>query len=182
MSVAAQPLTDDDGPLSPWWIRGMLIVMAIGFTGLIAITLLAYRNAPPIPAQVVDAQGVTLFSGDDVSEGQAVFLKYGLMDNGSIWGHGAYLGPDYSAEALHRMGEDTTEAIAQQQYRPVLGRTARACSRLPCAPRRSWSSRPIVTTLPPATLHLTAPRGRGISPANRRIGPSTSAILRAMAA
>ena len=47
------------------------------------------------------------FSGDDIGEGQAVFLKYGLMANGSIWGHGAYLGPDYSAEALHRMGECT---------------------------------------------------------------------------
>ena len=110
MSIAAQPLTDDDGPLSPWWMRGMLIVMVIGFTGLIAITLLAYRNAPPIPAQVVDAQGAPLFTGDDISDGQAVFLKYGLMDNGSIWGHGAYLGPDYSAEALHRMGEDTAAA------------------------------------------------------------------------
>lgn len=73
MSVATQPLTDDDSPLSPWWIRGMLIVMAIGFTGLIAITLLAYRNAPPIPAQVVDTQGVTLFTGDDVSEARRSF-------------------------------------------------------------------------------------------------------------
>ncbi len=73
MSSAAQPLTDDEAPLSPWWIRGMLIAMAIGFTGLIAITLLAYRGAPAIPAQVVDAHGVTLFTGDDVSEGHAVF-------------------------------------------------------------------------------------------------------------
>jgi nitric oxide reductase subunit B len=38
------------------------------------------------------------------------------MDNGSIWGHGAYLGPDYSAEALHRLGEDTAAAIAGRQY------------------------------------------------------------------
>ena len=58
MSIAAQPLTDDESAPAPVWIRGMLIVMAIGFTGLIAITLLAYRGAPPIPAQVVDAHGV----------------------------------------------------------------------------------------------------------------------------
>ena len=96
--------------------------MVVGFAGLIAITLLAYRNAPPIPARVVDAQGAALFSGDDISDGQAVFLKYGLMDNGSIWGHGAYLGPDYSAEALHRIGEDTAAAIAQQQYGQPLAR------------------------------------------------------------
>lgn len=89
MTVAAQPLSEDDSPLSPWWIRGILIVMAIGFTGIIAITTLAYRNAPPIPAHVVDAEGVALFGSDDVGDGQSVFLKYGLMANGSIWGHGA---------------------------------------------------------------------------------------------
>jgi len=117
MSIAAQPLVEDDGPLSPWWLRSVLIVMALGFTGLITITMLSYRNAPPIPAQVLDAQGAALFSGADISDGQAVFLRYGLMANGSIWGHGAYLGPDYSAEALHRMGEHTSQAISQRQYR-----------------------------------------------------------------
>lgn len=120
MNIAAQPLTDDDPLLSPWWLRSVLIVMVLGFAGLITITLLAYRNAPPIPAQVVDAQNITLFSGADISEGQTVFLKYGLMDNGSIWGHGAYLGPDFSATALHHMGEVTAEAIAQQQHQQTL--------------------------------------------------------------
>jgi nitric oxide reductase subunit B len=121
MNEAAQPLTDDDTELSPWWLRAVVIVMVIGFAGLLAITSLAYRNAPPIPAQVIDAQGAVLFSGDDIRDGQAVFLKYGLMDNGSIWGHGAYLGPDYSAEALHRLGEDTAAAIAGEQYGKPVG-------------------------------------------------------------
>lgn len=114
--VAGQSLTEDDGPLSPWWIRAMVIVMVLGFSGLILVTTLSYRNAPPIPARVVNAQGALVFSADDVSEGQAVFLRYSLMDNGSIWGHGAYLGPDFSAAALHRMGQVTAEAIAQQQH------------------------------------------------------------------
>jgi len=117
MSIAAQPLTEDDDPLSPWWLRAVAIVMVLGFAVLITITTLAYRNAPPIPDRVVDEGGVVLFSGEDIRDGQTVFLKYGLMANGSIWGHGAYLGPDYSAEALHRMGEHTAEAISQQQYR-----------------------------------------------------------------
>lgn len=115
MPVAAQPLTDD-GPLSPWWIRAMLIVMVLGFAGLITITTFAYRNAPPVPELVRNDQGGTVFTGDDVREGQTVFLKYGLMANGSIWGHGAYLGPDYSADALHRLGQHTAEAIAQQRF------------------------------------------------------------------
>jgi nitric oxide reductase subunit B len=116
MNDAAQPLSDDDTELSPWWLRTVAIVLVLGFAGLLAITMLAYSNAPPIPGQVVDAQGNTVFTGDDVSKGQAVFLRYGLMDNGSIWGHGAYLGPDYSAEALHFIGQDTAAAIAQERF------------------------------------------------------------------
>ncbi|CAA9889633.1 Nitric-oxide reductase large subunit (fragment) [Candidatus Methylobacter favarea] len=75
MSIAAQPLTSVDSALSPWWLRTVLIVMVLGFAGLIVITSLAYRNAPPIPAQVLDAQGICLFTGDDISQGQAIFLK-----------------------------------------------------------------------------------------------------------
>ncbi len=115
--VAAQPVTEDDGPLSSWWIRAMVIVMVLGFSGLLLVTTLSYRNAPPIPARVVNAQGAVVFSAADVGEGQAVFLRYGLMANGSIWGHGAYLGPDFSASALHRMGLVTAEAIAQERHR-----------------------------------------------------------------
>src|SRR6185437_14880434 len=112
----------EDTPLSPWWIRSILVVMVFGTTVLIAITVLGYKNAPPVPGKVIDAQGVTLFTGDDIRAGQGVFLKYGLMDNGSIWGHGAYLGPDYSAAALHRIGLDTADSLAQQQYgKPLAG-------------------------------------------------------------
>ena len=94
----------------------MVIVMVLGFSGLIYITTLSYQNAPPIPARVVDAKGAAVFSGEEISEGQTVFLRYGLMANGSIWRHGAYLGPDYSAAALHRMGSVTSEAFAQEKY------------------------------------------------------------------
>ncbi len=125
-NVAAQPLAEDDGPLSPWWMRAVVIVMVLGFAGLILITHLSYRNAPPIPARVVDQHGAMLFSADDVGEGQAVFLRYGLMANGSIWGHGAYLGPDFSASALHRMGIVTAEAIAQERHRREFGALTRS--------------------------------------------------------
>ena len=117
MSDAMQTGSEADAsPLSPWWIRSVMIVMVVGLAGLITITFLAYRNAPPIPARIVDANGTSLFTGEDISDGQALFLRYGLMDNGTIWGHGAYLGPDYSAEALHRIGETTAMALAQRQY------------------------------------------------------------------
>ena len=116
MSIAAQPIDEDDGALSPWWLRTIGIVMLLGFAGLMLVTLLSYKNAPPIPEKSLGSDGVTMFSGDDIREGQAIFLKYGLMANGSIWGHGAYLGPDYAAAALHRMGLEATERLARQQF------------------------------------------------------------------
>ncbi len=72
-----------------------------------------------------------MFTADDISNGQALFLRYGLMDNGTIWGHGAYLGPDYSANALHDIGDDTAAALAQQQY----GKPVAELDPWPSAPR-----------------------------------------------
>jgi nitric oxide reductase subunit B len=114
---AALPKTEpEETPLSPWWLRAVAIVMVLGFAGLLSITVLAYQNAPPIPDRVVDASGATLFALEDITHGQALFLRYGLMDNGTVWGHGAYLGPDYPAEALHRIGEGAAAALAQRRY------------------------------------------------------------------
>ncbi len=89
--------------LSPFWRYGVLIVFLIGFGVLIWITAGAYKLAPPIPDLVVGPDGSTVFTGNDIRSGQEVFLKNGLMDNGTLWGHGAYLGPDFSATYLHNL-------------------------------------------------------------------------------
>src|SRR5512140_3456863 len=108
--------TSPKEPLSPWWRVGVLIAMIVGFSVLIGMTVNAYQVAPPIPDKVVGADGATIFTGNEISTGQEIFLKYGLMENGTIWGHGAYLGPDFSAEYLHTLGLDTSVAIASQLY------------------------------------------------------------------
>lgn len=108
--------TQATGQLSPWWRAAIVLVLVFGFSGLVFMTSRAYSEAPPIPDQVVSEKGVTLFTGDDIRAGQEVFLKYGLMDNGSIWGHGAYLGPDFSAAYLHALGREAAEAIAMRVY------------------------------------------------------------------
>jgi nitric oxide reductase subunit B len=87
-----------------------------GFSVLSFVTVLTYTNAPPIPDQVKDSAGTVVFTGADIQQGQEVFLKYGLMEHGSLWGHGAYLGPDYSAEYLHRLSEVTRDTIATEKY------------------------------------------------------------------
>jgi nitric oxide reductase subunit B len=77
--------------------------MVSGFSALGYLAARTYQDAPPIPARVVGPDGATLFTRQDVTAGQQVFLSHGLMENGSIWGHGAYLGPDFAAEYLHTM-------------------------------------------------------------------------------
>ena len=85
------------GPLSIWWKIAAIVTMVFGFTILIGLTVEAYRQAPPIPARAVEPGGAVIFTSDDVVAGQQVFLKHGLMANGTIWGHGGYLGPDFGA-------------------------------------------------------------------------------------
>ena len=102
--------------LSAWWRVGLIFTVIAGFTILIFITVKTYKDSPPIPKKVVNAAGDTVFTGEDILAGQQVFLKYALMENGTIWGHGAYLGPDFSAEYLHGLAEDVGEALAQERY------------------------------------------------------------------
>ena len=103
--------------LSLWWRNAVILVLITGFSILIWIAVRAYRDAPPIPEKVVSTMGETVFTGGDIVAGQQVFLKYGLMENGTIWGHGAYLGPDFSAEYLHTLALDAGEMLARQYYR-----------------------------------------------------------------
>ena len=107
---------DISSQLSPWWRRSVLLIMVFGFSVLIMLTVKVYHEVPPIPNQVVDVQGKVLFGKENIMAGQSVFLKYGLMDNGSIWGHGAYLGPDFSAQYLHHLTMQTADSIAMERY------------------------------------------------------------------
>jgi nitric oxide reductase subunit B len=88
--------------ISKGWIQAVAIVVVFGFFVLGLLAYLTYTDEPPIPAKVIDPQGRVLFARDDVVKGQGVFLRNGLMEYGSIFGHGAYLGPDFTADYLHR--------------------------------------------------------------------------------
>jgi nitric oxide reductase subunit B len=90
--------------------------MIVGFSILSVITVLTYTNAPPVPARVLSPDGEVLFTQGDIEGGQEVFFKYGLMEHGTLWGHGAYLGPDYTAEHLHREVGLVREHLAQERF------------------------------------------------------------------
>ena len=109
--------------LSPWWRRSVVLVFVCGMAVLIFMSVQAYRYAPPIPESVVDSAGKIIFNRQDIESGQEVFLKYALMQNGSIWGHGSYLGPDFSATYLHELAVDAGNAIARQEFSADLSAT-----------------------------------------------------------
>ncbi len=109
-------MVEQNQGVSPWWRIGVGVTLIIGFTILIFLSLRAYDDGPPVPESVVDSAGNTVFTGADIRAGQRVFLKYGLMENGTLWGHGAYLGPDFSAQYLHTLALQTADYLALKRY------------------------------------------------------------------
>jgi nitric oxide reductase subunit B len=102
--------------LSPLWRIATFVVMIVGFSILGLVTRIAYDNTPPIPKQVVSPTGKVLFTEEQIIAGQGVFLKNNLMEHGTLWGHGAYLGPDYSASHLHEQALTLQELLAHKIY------------------------------------------------------------------
>lgn len=103
-SPVARPLL-----VSRAWVQLTVLVLAAGF---FVLGFLAYRThvaSPPIPQAAIDPEGRVVYTGEDIRAGQAVFLRNGLMAYGSVLGHGAYLGPDYTADYLRRAADIVIE-------------------------------------------------------------------------
>jgi nitric oxide reductase subunit B len=92
--------------VSPVWLQVALLTFLIGFAILGYLAYRIYQDHPPVPGKVVSDGGETLFTGDEIRQGQELFFTYGLMQYGSIYGHGAYLGPDFTADCLHRAAQE----------------------------------------------------------------------------
>lgn len=82
----------------------LLFVLAMTFGVLIFGGYLINRQKPPLPARVVTEKGDLLFTGQDIMAGQQFYFSRGGQHIGTIWGHGSYLAPDWSADFLHRTG------------------------------------------------------------------------------
>ncbi len=83
------------------WI-GFIAVMVVSFAILGYYGFEVYFQKPPIPDRVVSDSGEQLFTGNEIVAGQNVWQSIGGQEVGSIWGHGAYVAPDWSADWLHR--------------------------------------------------------------------------------
>ena len=127
----------------------------------------------------MDPAGDVVYTGDDVSEGQKLFLHRGLMEYGSIFGHGAYLGPDFTADYLHRSSDsvrnqlggaqsdsarqETIDQFQANRYDPEtktlpLGRAGDGVRRARGSLRRSSSASRHDEVWPPGPRRSTTPR------------------------
>ena len=96
------------------WIA-FAIIVTISFSVLGGVGLKLVDQAPPIPTQVVTTDGQILFSGDTIRDGQGVWQSIGGQEVGTIWGHGSYVAPDWSADWLHRQCVFILDQWAKQQ-------------------------------------------------------------------
>ncbi len=61
-----------------------------------------YDESPPVADQVVTTDGTVVIGPGEIQAGQNVWQSLGGMEVGSIWGHGSYVAPDWTADWLHR--------------------------------------------------------------------------------
>lgn len=95
-----------------WWLLGTALVVAFTILGFFGREL--YRKAPPIPERVVGADGRVIADRESILDGQQVWQSTGGQELGSIWGHGAYQAPDWSADWLHREATALLDVWAEE--------------------------------------------------------------------
>ena len=103
-------------PTMKLW-RWLGVVFVLSFAALGWLGREIYLAAPPIPAAVQIAGGETLFTADDIEIGQGVWRSTGGQQLGSVWGHGSYVAPDWSADWLHREAVALRDELAQRDHR-----------------------------------------------------------------
>lgn len=92
-----------------WWLVLLVLLAGFGVLGLGGRQIA--QNAPPIPRQLVAEDGTVLVGPGQILQGQVSYLGHGGQHIGSVWGHGAYLAPDWSAKALHQWAAHTLEVV-----------------------------------------------------------------------
>lgn len=100
------------GLYTGFWIIALFMV-----TMLIYYSANLQKEVPPIPITVSSDSGEVLYTTEDVVAGKAFFQQFDLMDWGTMLGMGAYMGPDFSTDFLHRRAEFLYDYYANKLYR-----------------------------------------------------------------
>ena len=121
-----------------WRWLGLIFVLSFGALGYLGWQI--YLAAPPIPQSVVTTEGQVLFTGEQIQRGQQAWLSAGGQQLGTVWGHGAYVAPDWSADWLHREASALREIRMKQSVgtaAPTIGQAAAVDAQLQAEMRRN---------------------------------------------
>ncbi len=83
-----------------WLSFAVVLIGSFAVLGWIGTRI--YQQMPPLPSRVADTAGAVVVADGDIGRGQNVWQALGGMEVGSIWGHGSYVAPDWTADWLHR--------------------------------------------------------------------------------
>ncbi len=97
-----------------WQWLGVVFVLSFAALGYLGREI--YLAAPPIPGAVVTPDATTLYTATEIEDGQRAWRSAGGQQLGSVWGHGSYVAPDWSADWLHREVLALQDILAQQSY------------------------------------------------------------------
>jgi nitric oxide reductase large subunit len=124
------------------WIS-LAVLLVSSFGVLLWMGASINQNAPPMPERVVDNDGRVIYTRADIEKGRTVWQSMGGMQLGSIWGHGGYVAPDWSADWLHReatavldfwtqreTGEEHFDALPAERQAALLAGWSRAYARI----------------------------------------------------
>ncbi|MFA6752145.1 MAG: nitric-oxide reductase large subunit [Fermentimonas sp.] len=97
------------------WIA-LSAVILFSFAVLLYYGNQIYQKAPPVPENVVNSSGTVLFTGQDIKDGQNIWQSIGGQEIGTVWGHGAYVAPDWTADYLHREAQFLLNKWSQENH------------------------------------------------------------------
>jgi nitric oxide reductase subunit B len=96
-----------------WALLAALLIVSFGV--LLWSGSQIYQKAPPMPERVVSTDGSVIYTRAEIEMGRQVWQSMGGMQLGSIWGHGGYVAPDWSADWLHRELVSLLDLWAQRE-------------------------------------------------------------------
>ena len=106
--------------MKKYWIGfSAVIVLSFAVLGWVGVSI--YQKAPPIPDRVLTTDGRVVIEEGLISRGQNVWQALGGMEVGSVWGHGSYVAPDWSADWLHREAVFILDAWADDEQGKLYG-------------------------------------------------------------
>jgi nitric oxide reductase subunit B len=97
------------------WLPFIAVIL-VSFAVLGWLGSKIYQQAPPIPIKVVTNSGAVVIQDESILRGQNAWQALGGMEVGSVWGHGSYVAPDWTADYLHRESVFILNAWSQSQH------------------------------------------------------------------